>query len=105
MLNYQTIRNDWEYFQSTVRPIRTGDTDALRRAKDRLGYSLSELVPYLLDDLATLGARLTVSLDEVTRLNAEIRRSEKELKAAQSDLKQLAGEKRDARLTNGTPRR
>jgi len=104
MLNHQTIRNDWEYFQSTVRPIRIGDTDALRRVKDRLGYSLSELVPYLLDDLADLGSRLTISLDEVLSLTAEISRSEKELKAARSDLKHLSGELNNARLTNGPPR-
>ena len=105
MLNHQTIRNDWEYFQSTVRPIRTGDTDALRRAKDRLGYSLSELVPYLLDDLASLESRLTSSLDQILSLTAEISRSEKELKAARSDIKQLSGELNDARPTHNPPRR
>jgi len=89
MLNHANIRREWDYYQGTVKKIRFGDTAALKVAKDKLGYSLSELVPYLLKDLDTLSDKLSTANGDLLRIADRLQDSDEKLKTSENNVERL----------------
>jgi len=89
MMNHANIRMEWDYYQGTIKKIRFGDTAALKVAKDKLGYSLSELVPFLLKDLDTLSDKLSAANGDLLRFTDMLHASAENLKASENNVKRL----------------
>ena len=80
MMNHANIRREWDFFQGTVKKIRFGDTAALKVAKDKLGYPLEKLVPFLLKDLDTLSDKLAAAEGDLLRSENNVQRLTEDLK-------------------------
>ena len=86
MMDHANIRREWDYYQGTVKHIRLGYTAALKSAKDKLGYSLSELVPFLLHDVDALCANLSTANGDLIASREMLQASDKKLKTAEKML-------------------
>ena len=87
MMNHANIRRVWDYYQATVKKIKLGDTASLEAAKAKLGYSLSELVPYLLLDVDTLSSKLSTANGDVSRFRSMLEASDAKVKQAEKTIK------------------